>query len=112
MPLIPLKPAVYIIGAGPGDPDLLTMKAYKIISQADIILYADSLVPKQILQNSRPDAQLIPTGNKTLEEIIPLMIDWVKTTVRLFVFIQGTLPFIVLFMNKCRHLVRLIFLLN
>ncbi|WP_013320734.1 precorrin-4 C(11)-methyltransferase [Gloeothece verrucosa] len=78
MPLIPLKPAVYIIGAGPGDPDLLTMKAYKIISQADIILYADSLVPKQILQNSRPDAQLIPTGNKTLEEIIPLMIDWVK----------------------------------
>lgn len=73
-----LKPAVYIIGAGPGDPDLLTVKAYKIIAQADVILYADSLVPRQILHNVRPDAQLIPTGNKTLEQIIPLMIDRVR----------------------------------
>jgi precorrin-4/cobalt-precorrin-4 C11-methyltransferase len=73
-----LKPAVYIIGAGPGDPELLTIKAYKIITQADVILYADSLVPKQILQNVRADAELIPTGNKILEEIIPLMIDRVK----------------------------------
>ena len=65
---------VYIIGAGPGDPELLTVKAYNIISQADVILYADSLVPKQILQNTRTDAELIKTGNKTLEEIVPLMI--------------------------------------
>ncbi|ELS01655.1 precorrin-4 C11-methyltransferase [Xenococcus sp. PCC 7305] len=65
---------VYIIGAGPGDPELLTVKAYKIIAQADVILYADSLVPKQILQNTRADAELVATGNKTLEEIVPLMI--------------------------------------
>lgn len=73
-----LKPAVYIIGAGSGDPDLLTVKAQKIIREADIILYADSLVPKQILQDVRPDAQLIATGNKTLEEIIPVMIEGVQ----------------------------------
>ncbi|MEM8831472.1 MAG: precorrin-4 C(11)-methyltransferase [Cyanobacteria bacterium P01_G01_bin.19] len=73
-----LKPGVYIVGAGPGDPDLLTLKAYKILAKADIILYADSLVPKQILQNVREDAELIPTGNKTLEQIIPLTIDRVK----------------------------------
>ena len=73
-----LKPAVYIIGAGPGDPELLTLKAHKIITQADVILYADSLVPRQILQDVRPDAELIPTGNKTLEEIIPLTISRVK----------------------------------
>lgn len=73
-----LKPIVYIIGAGPGDPELLTVKADKIISQADVILYADSLVPKEILKNTRPDAELIPTGNKTLEEIVPLMIEKVK----------------------------------
>ena len=73
-----LKPAVYIIGAGPGDPDLLTLKAYKILSLADVILYADSLIPKAILQDVRPDAQLIPTGSKTLEEIIPLMVENVR----------------------------------
>ena len=74
-----LKPAVYIIGAGPGDPELLTLKAHKIITQADVILYANSLVPQQILQDVRPDAELIPTGNKTLEEIIPLAIARVKS---------------------------------
>ncbi|MEC4805744.1 MAG: precorrin-4 C(11)-methyltransferase [Jaaginema sp. PMC 1079.18] len=73
-----LHPAVYIIGAGPGDPELLTLKAYRILTQADVILYADSLVPKQILQDVRADAELIPTGNKTLEEIIPLMGDRVR----------------------------------
>ena len=73
-----LKPAVYFIGAGPGDPDLLTLKAYKILQQADVILYADSLVPKQILSEVKPNAKLIATGNKTLEEILPLMINGVK----------------------------------
>ena len=81
-----LKPAVYIIGAGPGDPELLTIKAHKIIVQADVILYADSLVPKQILQDVRRDAELVATGNKTLEQIIPLAIERVregKSVVRL-----------------------------
>jgi precorrin-4/cobalt-precorrin-4 C11-methyltransferase len=83
---IVLKPAVYIIGAGPGDPELLTIKAYKILTQADVILYADSLVPKQILEDVRSDAELVPTGNKTLEQIIPLAIARVrqgKSVVRL-----------------------------
>ena len=83
---VALKPAVYIIGAGPGDPELLTLKAYKILSQADVILYADSLVPKQILENVRTDAELVATGNKTLEQIIPLAIERVrqgKSVVRL-----------------------------
>ncbi len=74
-----LKPAVYIIGAGPGDPDLLTVKAQKILAQADVIVFADSLVPQQILQGVRPDAELVKTGNKTLEEIVPLMIERVRS---------------------------------
>ncbi|MGK7930498.1 MAG: precorrin-4 C(11)-methyltransferase [Microcystaceae cyanobacterium] len=73
-----LKPIVYFIGAGPGDPDLLTLKAYKILSQADVILYANSLVPTSMLRDVRVDAEIIPTGNRTLEEIIPLMIQRVK----------------------------------
>ena len=75
----PLAPAVYIIGAGPGDPELLTVKAQKILAQADVIVVADSLVPQQMLQDVRPDAELIRTGNKTLEEIVPLMIERVRS---------------------------------
>jgi precorrin-4/cobalt-precorrin-4 C11-methyltransferase len=73
-----MKSGVYFIGAGPGDPDLLTVKAYKILQQADVILYADSLVPKQILKDVKPNAQLIATSNQTLEKIISLMIEKVK----------------------------------
>lgn len=74
-----LLPAVYIVGAGPGDPDLLTVKAQKILAQADVILFADSLVPQQILQMCRPDAEIIRTANKTLEDILPVMIDRVRS---------------------------------
>lgn len=73
-----LLPAVYIIGAGPGDPELLTLKAHRILTQADVVLYANSLVPTQILQDVRSQAELIPTGSKTLEEIVPLMGDRVR----------------------------------
>ena len=73
-----LQPAVYIVGAGPGDPELLTVKGQRLLAEADTILYADSLVPKQILQNVRPDAELIATANKTLEEIVPMMVERVR----------------------------------
>jgi precorrin-4/cobalt-precorrin-4 C11-methyltransferase len=83
---IPLPAAVYIVGAGPGDPDLLTVKAQKLLTQADVILFADSLVPRQLLQGVRPEAEVIRTANKTLEEILPVMIDRVqagKSVIRL-----------------------------
>lgn len=63
-PLQPLAPAVYIVGAGPGDPDLLTVKAQKLLMQADVILFADSLVPQQILQLCRPEAEIIHTADR------------------------------------------------
>ncbi|NEQ24469.1 MAG: precorrin-4 C(11)-methyltransferase [Microcoleus sp. SIO2G3] len=74
-----LVPAVYIVGAGPGDPELLTVKAQRLLSQADVILFADSLVPRSILQIVRPDAEVIRTANKTLEEILPIMVDRVRS---------------------------------
>lgn len=74
-----LTPGVYIVGAGPGDPDLLTIKAQKLLMQADVILSADSLVPQQILQWVRSDAEVVRTANKTLEDILPLMIDRVRS---------------------------------
>lgn len=52
---------VYIVGAGPGDPDLLTIKALKAIEKADVILY-DRLVNKEILQYAKEQADLIYCG--------------------------------------------------
>ncbi len=73
-----LLPAVYIVGAGPGDPELLTVKAQRLLAQADCIFYANSLIPEQILQGVRHDAELIATANKTLEKIVPMMIERVQ----------------------------------
>ncbi|MBD2296224.1 precorrin-4 C(11)-methyltransferase [Anabaena sphaerica FACHB-251] len=74
-----LESAVYIVGAGPGDPDLLTVKAQKLLAMADVILFADSLIPEQILDICRQDAEMIRTANKTLEEILPIMIEGVRS---------------------------------
>lgn len=53
--------AVYFIGAGPGDPDLITLKAIKLLSRADIVLY-DRLVAEDILSYARKDAIKINVG--------------------------------------------------
>lgn len=73
-----LKP-LYIVGAGPGDPDLITVKGRNLLAQADVVIYTNSLVPKQMLSVCRADAELIATANKTLEEIIELEIVRVRS---------------------------------
>jgi precorrin-4/cobalt-precorrin-4 C11-methyltransferase len=70
---------VYMIGVGPGDPDLLTIKGQRIIATADAILYADSLIPDRILQDTRADAEIIKTSHQTLEQIVAIMIDRVQS---------------------------------
>jgi precorrin-4/cobalt-precorrin-4 C11-methyltransferase len=74
----PNAPQVYIIGVGPGDPDLLTVKAQRIIAAADVILYADSLIPDRILQNTRANVEIVKTSDRTLEEIVAMTIDRVR----------------------------------
>jgi precorrin-4/cobalt-precorrin-4 C11-methyltransferase len=78
-PQVKFVSQVYIIGAGPGDPDLLTLKAQKLLSQADVVLFADSLVPPEILQMVQTDAEIIHTADKTLEDILPIMIERVRS---------------------------------
>jgi precorrin-4/cobalt-precorrin-4 C11-methyltransferase len=70
---------VYIVGAGPGDPDLITVKGRNILAQADVVIYANSLVPSQMLGICHPDAEKIPTANKTLEEILSLVVERVRS---------------------------------
>lgn len=68
-----------MIGVGPGDPDLLTVKGQRIIATADVIVYADSLIPERIVQDTRPDAEIIKTSDRTLEEIVAVTIDRVRS---------------------------------
>ncbi len=57
------KGLVQLVGAGPGDPDLLTMRAHRALQQADVVLY-DRLVSKDVLSLARRDAKLVYVGKK------------------------------------------------
>ena len=67
---MPSSGKVYIIGAGPGDPELLTIKARRIIEDADVIIYADSLVPAEIAGFAKPGAQVYGSKEMALPEIM------------------------------------------
>ena len=54
---------VFLVGAGPGDPELLTLKAVKAIAQADVIL-VDDLVNPEVLQHARGDARIVQVGKR------------------------------------------------
>lgn len=64
---------VHIIGAGPGDPELLTIKGKKLIDSADVIIYAGSLVNEKILEDRKADAVVYNSAYMTLPEVIDVM---------------------------------------
>jgi precorrin-4/cobalt-precorrin-4 C11-methyltransferase len=61
---------VHFIGAGPGAPDLITVRGLNLIQQAPVVLYAGSLVPPTIIAAAQPDARVIDTSALTLDEIV------------------------------------------
>lgn len=70
---------VYFIGAGPGDPELITVKGGKIIAQADIIIYAGSLVNKEVIENRKEASELYNSASMTLDEVIEVMERGIKS---------------------------------
>lgn len=64
---------VHFIGAGPGDPELITVKGKRLIETAPVVLYAGSLVPPAIVALARQDARIRDTAPLTLDEIIAEM---------------------------------------
>jgi len=69
---------VIFIGAGPGDPELLTLKGKKAIDSADVIIYAGSLVNPQVLDDRKPTAKVYDSAGMNLQEQIDVMLDAVK----------------------------------
>ena len=73
---------MYFIGAGPGDPELLTLRGRRLIGEADLLLYADSLVSPEILRFARPEAEVVATAELTLETIVERALAYVPTVLR------------------------------
>src|SRR5258708_36559673 len=66
---------VAFVGAGPGDPELLTLKAQRLIAKADTLIYADSLVSPDVCQHAKPGAAIYGSATLTLEEIIAIILE-------------------------------------
>jgi len=69
---------VYIVGAGPGDPELITLRGQRVLSEADVVFYTGSLVPEGLLIHCRPGVEAIDTRSFTLETLLPQMVERVK----------------------------------
>ena len=90
---------VYLIGAGPGDPDLLTLRAVQLLQQADVILY-DRLISDAVLDRARRDAERVFVGketggdhHKTQQRIHELLVQYAKRGLRV-ARLKGGDPFI------------------
>jgi precorrin-4/cobalt-precorrin-4 C11-methyltransferase len=66
---------VQFVGAGPGDPDLITVKGKKALMLADVVIYAGSLVPKALLKWTRPQTLSIDSAALNLEQIIDIIVE-------------------------------------
>ena len=74
---------IYIVGVGPGALDLMTLRALDRLKQAEVLVWADSLIPPQISALAPDECERIRTSSLTLEEILNLLIDKHKTGKRI-----------------------------
>lgn len=64
---------VYFVGAGSGAPDLITVRGQRLLQQADVIIYAGSLVNPQLLEEKKEDCAVYNSAEMTLEEVLEVM---------------------------------------
>ena len=64
---------VSIVGAGCGAPDLITVRGAKLLAEADVVIYAGSLVNPALLEQTKPGCEIHNSASMTLEEVIEVM---------------------------------------
>ncbi|MBW9222550.1 precorrin-4 C(11)-methyltransferase [Methanothermococcus sp. SCGC AD-155-C09] len=69
---------ITIVGAGPGDPELITLKGKKAIEDADVLIYAGSLVNKEVLNYNKKNAKIYNSATMNLGEIIGVIVEALK----------------------------------
>jgi precorrin-4/cobalt-precorrin-4 C11-methyltransferase len=69
---------VYIIGAGPGAPDLITVRGLNLLKEADVVMYTDSLVSEELISQAKPDAEVLKSAGMNLEEMVDIMADRIQ----------------------------------
>lgn len=74
-------PMVYFVGAGPGDPELITVKGQRLIDEADLIIYAGSLVNPELLKGLK--AELVDSSQLSLERTTELMLQALRSGKRI-----------------------------
>jgi precorrin-4 C11-methyltransferase len=64
--------SVAFVGAGPGAPDLLTLRAVRVLGEADVVVWARSLVDEGVLAHARPGAELVASDDRTFEDVVAI----------------------------------------
>ncbi len=67
------KSDVYFVGAGPGDPELITRKGYRLVSEADVVIYAGSLVNPAMLETCKAECEIHNSATMNLDEVLDVM---------------------------------------
>ncbi len=68
-----MENVLYFIGAGPGDPDLITVKGRNILVEADVIIYAGSLVSNEHFKYCKENVEVFNSASMTLNEVIEVI---------------------------------------
>jgi precorrin-4 C11-methyltransferase len=63
---------VWFVGAGPGAADLLTLRAARVLGEADVVVWARSLVDPEVLQHVRPGAEVVASDDRTLDDVLAI----------------------------------------
>jgi precorrin-4/cobalt-precorrin-4 C11-methyltransferase len=66
---------IFFVGAGPGATDLITVRGMRLLQEADVIIYAGSLVNKDLLNYAKTDCRIYDSASMTLEEVLAVMMD-------------------------------------
>lgn len=91
---------VKIVGAGPGAKDLITVRGMKLLNEADVIIYAGSLVNEELLEYAKETCEIYNSAYMNLDEVIDVIVKAENEGKRLYVCIRVTLHYMGLYVSR------------